>query len=85
MRDELTRREGAVQGEFEFSEDPPGKRVIDIQTEYLISQFFFMLKRSKSCLVLMGRSYLSFLGSQRSPQFSFSIFFFFWAECTLDT
>ena len=34
-----------------------------------------MLKRPKSCLVLMG---LSFLGSQRSPQFSIFNFYFFW-------
>jgi hypothetical protein len=31
----------------------------------------------------MGRSYLSFLGSQRSPQFSIFSFYFFWQNAHL--
>ena len=46
----LFRGLGRVQGEFEFSEDPPGNRIFDHQIAKLKTQIFFCVKKTKIML-----------------------------------
>jgi hypothetical protein len=41
---------------FYFSEGNSAKWIFDVEIERLCAEIFFMSRRSKSCLVLMGKS-----------------------------